>query len=306
MTVGQKIKKLRNEKGLTQKDLADQVHVTFQTVSKWENDENEPDIGTLRELIKLFGCSMDYLLSEDDEQSVEEPKQEVVEATPVVTPVEQVTKTIIIHQNELHVCARCGEDINEEDLVSEDITKKERHGRSTRTVSVGQTFYHKACFEQVKKERAEAARKAKLEKASIAKRRSFGWGIAGGVVAFGIALWIFLANSQYIHPALGVLFSVLAGYAIFSMLYCIISGSYIGDVFVWCASASIKFPGLIFTWDIDGFIWVICMKIFFSILAFLFGILALGFAIAFSSTLGMFSFPFVLIHNIHTDYEDAF
>ena len=68
MTVGQKIKKLRNEKNLTQKDLADQVHVTFQTVSKWENDENEPDIGTLRELTKLFNCSMDYLLSEDDEQ----------------------------------------------------------------------------------------------------------------------------------------------------------------------------------------------------------------------------------------------
>ena len=59
MTLGQKIKKLRNEKGLTQKDLADQLHVTFQTVSKWEKDENEPDISTLRELAKLFECSMD-------------------------------------------------------------------------------------------------------------------------------------------------------------------------------------------------------------------------------------------------------
>ena len=54
MTLGQKIKKLRNEKGLTQKDLADQVHVTFQTVSKWEKDENEPDVSTLRELAKLY------------------------------------------------------------------------------------------------------------------------------------------------------------------------------------------------------------------------------------------------------------
>lgn len=306
MTVGQKIKRLRNEKNLTQKDLADQVHVTFQTVSKWENDENEPDIGTLRELTKLFGCSMDYLLSEEDEQPVEEPKQEVVEATPVVAPVEQVTKTIIIHQNELHVCARCGEDINEEDLVSEDITKKERHGRSTRTVSVGQTFYHKACFEQVKKERADAARRVKLEKAKIAKRRCFGWGFAAGTIALGISLWIFLSNPQYFHPALGVALSLLAGYAIFSMIYCILSGSYIGDVFVWCASASIRLPGIIFTWDLEGLIFLVVMKIFLSILAFLFGILALGFAIAFSSTLGMFSFPFVLIHNIHTDYEDAF
>jgi len=131
-------------------------------------------------------------------------------------------------------------------------------------------------------------------------------GIAGGVVALGIALWIFLSNMQYVHPALGVLYSVLIGYAIFAMLYCIISGSYIGEVFGWCATASIRFPGLIFSWDLDGIIWVICMKIFFSICAFLFGVLALAFAIAFSATLGSISFPFVLIHNIHTDYEDAF
>ena len=44
MTLGQKIKKLRIEKNLTQKDLADRLYVTFQTVSKWENDENEPGV----------------------------------------------------------------------------------------------------------------------------------------------------------------------------------------------------------------------------------------------------------------------
>jgi uncharacterized membrane protein len=89
------------------------------------------------------------------------------------------------------------------------------------------------------------------------------------------------------------------------MLYCIISGSYIGDVFVWCASLSIKFPGLIFTWDIEGFIWVIAMKILFAILGFLIGLFALAFAIVFSASLGAISFPFVLIHNIHNDYDDS-
>ena len=61
MTLGQKLKKLRSDKNLTQKDLADQLHVTFQTISKWENDENEPDISTLKELAKLYECSIDYL-----------------------------------------------------------------------------------------------------------------------------------------------------------------------------------------------------------------------------------------------------
>lgn len=301
MTFGQKLKKLRTEKNLTQKDLADQLHVTFQTVSKWESDINEPDFSTLKEIAKLLDCSIECLFSED-EQPVEEPKQEVVEATPA--PVEQVTKTIIIHQKEMHVCEKCQKDIPEDDLAMEQICT--RHASRGRSAEYRQGYYHKECLAEIQKQREEAAARARAEKARVGKRRSFGWGIAGGVIALGISLWIFLANSQYVHPALGVLFSVLIGYAIFAMLYCIISGSYIGDVFVWCASASIKFPGLIFSWDLDGIIWVIAMKIFFSICAFLFGLLALGFAIGFSATLGVFSFPFVLIHNIHTDYEDAF
>ena len=134
---------------------------------------------------------------------------------------------------------------------------------------------------------------------------SFGWGIAGGVVAFGIALAIFLCNTQYVHPALGVLFSVLIGYGIFAMLYCIISGSYIGEVFVWCAGLSIKFPGLIFSWDLEGFAWLIAMKILFAVLGFLIGVFALIFAIGFSALLGFVSFPFVLIHNNNNGYADS-
>lgn len=54
MTLGQKIKKFRNEKKLTQKDIAEQLNVSFQTVSKWENDENEPDIYTLKNYRKYL------------------------------------------------------------------------------------------------------------------------------------------------------------------------------------------------------------------------------------------------------------
>ena len=37
MGVGPKIKEYRNKAGLTQKDLADKLHVTYQAVSRWEN-----------------------------------------------------------------------------------------------------------------------------------------------------------------------------------------------------------------------------------------------------------------------------
>lgn len=306
MTLGQKIKKLRIENGLTQKDLADQVFVTFQTVSKWEKDENEPDVSTLRELAKLFNCSMDYLLSEDDEKE-QEAKEEVTESQPVVAPAEPVTKTIIIHQKELHVCERRKKDIPEDEL---DIwTSPSRPAGRGRSAQPGTThYYHKKCLAEEQKERQAIAAKLRAEKASRAKKYSFGWGIAGGAVALIISLLVFfLAPSvkEVVHPALAVLYSVLISYGIFAMLYCIISGSYIGDVFVWCASLSIKFPGLIFTWDIEGFIWVIAMKILFAVLGFLIGLFALAFAIVFSASLGAISFPFVLIHNINNNYADA-
>ncbi len=300
MTLGQKIKKLRNDKGLTQKDLADQVHVTFQTVSKWENDENEPDVSTLRELAKLFGCSLDYLLSEEETPSGAVVLEEPAEAA------EPVTKTIIIHQKELHVCRRCGKDIPENELAVDHVCVRSA-GRG-HSAEYRDDYYHKECLQEVMKERAAALKRERETATSKAKKRSFGWGIAGGVVALVVTLLVLLINPEcqaVIHPGIAVLLAILAGYGIFSMLYCIISGSYIGEVFLWCASASIKFPGLIFSWDIDGIIWVIAMKILFAIIAFLFGVFMLMAAIGLSAFLGMISFPFVLVHNIHTGYSDA-
>ena len=300
MTLGQKLKKLRADKDLTQKDLADQLHVSFQTVSKWENDENEPDIATLKELAKLYGCSIDYLVNEDDsipEQEVEDKKEE---------PSEPVTKTIIIHQKELHTCERCHKDIPDDEL--EVISGSSTTGSRTKHTTHYTYYYHKKCWVDEQRERREIAARLKSEKASRAKKLSFGWGIAGGVVALGIALAIFLAVPYFqenLHPGLAVLFSVIASYAIFADLYCIISGSYIGEVFVWAASLSIKFPGLIFSWDLGGFMWLIGMKILFAILGFLIGVAAFAFAIGLTALLSVVSFPFVLIHNINTDYGDS-
>ena len=113
------------------------------------------------------------------------------------------------------------------------------------------------------------------------------------------------ACREAVNPGVAVAVSVAISYALFSMLYCILSGSYISEVFVWCASLSIKFPGLIFSWDIEGFIWVIGMKILFAVLGFLIGVFALAFAIVFSAVLGCVSFPFVLIHNLNNNYSDA-
>lgn len=297
MTLGQKIKKLRLEKGLTQKDLADQVYVTFQTVSKWEKDENEPDVSTLRELAKLFGCSMDYLLSEDD---VEAPEEVVEEPEPA--PAEPVTKTIVIHQKELHVCEKCKKDIPEDELEIDQICVSP--GGRGRIATYRPGYYHKSCLAELRREKAAAENREKSAKASKAKKRCFGWGGAIGVIALGASIALFIVGG--INPGLSVLYGFLIGYAVFADLYCILSGSYIGDVFLHVASWSVRFPGIIFSWDLGGFIFLIAMKVLFAILGFFIGIFVFLLAVGISAILASVSFPFVLIHNIHNQYDDAF
>lgn len=65
MTLGKRIAEHRKQLGLTQDQLAEQLGVTAQAVSKWENDQSCPDITTLPRLADIFGTSVDALLGRD-------------------------------------------------------------------------------------------------------------------------------------------------------------------------------------------------------------------------------------------------
>ena len=66
MELSEKLTKLRKEKGLTQEELAQMVYVTRTAVSKWENGKGYPATDSLILLSKVYGVSIDYLLSDDD------------------------------------------------------------------------------------------------------------------------------------------------------------------------------------------------------------------------------------------------
>ncbi|MCA5011563.1 MULTISPECIES: helix-turn-helix transcriptional regulator [unclassified Enterococcus] len=62
MKIGQLIKESRERKDMTQQQLADQFHVTRQTVSRWENEQSYPNLDTLVELSFFFEFSLDEIL----------------------------------------------------------------------------------------------------------------------------------------------------------------------------------------------------------------------------------------------------
>ena len=61
MNIGNKIKELRKQRGITQEQLANCIGISFQAVSKWENNIALPDITLAPILANYFGISMDEL-----------------------------------------------------------------------------------------------------------------------------------------------------------------------------------------------------------------------------------------------------
>ena len=83
-TLGKRISANRKRLGLTQEQLAEQLGISPQAVSKWENDQTCPDITILPRLAEIFGVSTDVLLGR------EEPAREgTVHQAEVVDPAEE-------------------------------------------------------------------------------------------------------------------------------------------------------------------------------------------------------------------------
>ena len=65
INVEQKLQMARNKQGLTQEQIAQQLQVSRQTISNWENNKSYPDIVSLITLSELYQISLDQLLKGD-------------------------------------------------------------------------------------------------------------------------------------------------------------------------------------------------------------------------------------------------
>ena len=63
LKIGHYIQRLRKTAGMTQKELAERLNISFQAVSKWENGDALPDTGLLLELSDLLNTTVDTLLN---------------------------------------------------------------------------------------------------------------------------------------------------------------------------------------------------------------------------------------------------
>lgn len=272
--IGDNIKTLRIKNALTQKDLAEKLYVTAQAVSRWENNEVEPSITSLTEMAKIFNVTISELLGEQQkkEEAIVEKKQECE------TTQKESNKVV------LAVCECCNKPIyNGSDIVR----KVEYIGDRTEKKVIC-----RACDKKQKEEKFRNDVYYGLEQ----RRKSFVW---GGVISGLLTLIVIIAGISLNKSAGFILTSALGAVLFFPFISCLfLKNNFIEDVVLEVSSWSIRFPGLIFSLDLDGIVWFITVKLTFVVLSFLISATCFVLAVTLGWVLSLFVYPFALVKNI--------
>ena len=83
MKFEEKLISLRKKAGMSQEDLAEQIDVSRQAISRWELGATLPDAPNLLKLSDLFGVSIDYLLRDDYNEDADLPPSKEVRRAPM-------------------------------------------------------------------------------------------------------------------------------------------------------------------------------------------------------------------------------
>ena len=81
MSIGANIRRLRQDKGYTQGDLAEHAGIRLGHISKIERDETDPKISTITKLMEALGCSANALFYDEEEKSSDSALTMMIERT---------------------------------------------------------------------------------------------------------------------------------------------------------------------------------------------------------------------------------
>ena len=254
MTLGEKISLLRKERGLTQAELGNELGVTYQAVSKWERDESMPDFEMMSKLAKFFGVSITHFEHNDEEKIPSKDESDEFEEAAVET-VTDPTNGI------LGVCTVCGKYINKDNVG---IETPKLVCKTCRDEQIAQN----------ERSRQEDKRRIAAENQALAasfNKRTVIACIVAGIIAVTVFICslvgmqqatkeLDLSKGEYIGSAVALL--ILLFTWIFQLFFdgAVRSITLAGMFFI-------KLPGIIFSADLDGLIFLIVMKVLFFIIS---------------------------------------
>ena len=284
MSIGKRIKKLRTESGLTQKELADKLHVTYQAVSRWENDDAEPSITTIKEICDILSCSYDELLNDNENNKNDN---------------NEIKEVVNKEQAPISSCSKCNKFIyNTNELHFVTINKTIRTGKRHHTVSEQITLCDE-CYKnklQEEKRQKELKELAKKEEFKRKRKKSFILGTIVGVIFLILSIISFVQNNS----VSGISFIVLGALGYLFTATVTLNNTFIPDLWLEIASFGfIKLPGIIFEASLDGLVFLIVMKIFLFVLAMVCVIFTIIAATIIAAILSIFIYPYALRKNLN-------
>ena len=117
--------------------------------------------------------------------------------------------------------------------------------------------------------------------------------IVAGIIAVAFfVIWLvsFSSTLKFGNAVAGLILSCF----IFTFVSLLFYDTAVLDVLEYMGTASINWPGVIFTFDLDGFIFLIAIKALFAVLGFLFGLVCAVIGVFVSIFISIFIYPFVM------------
>lgn len=270
MNNGEKIASLRKAKGMTQAELGTELNVTFQAVSKWERGESYPDFDTMSRLAKLFGVPLSYFENDEDGET----------AATVTAAQESVSAPKVM----LGVCKDCGRTVYEgEEATTEPalVCKK----------CVERKKVEAKCAAEEEDKRRKAAEQAKLDETHKIRNRGLIWSavIIGFLLICGI-IGIATKPQDWVYTLIGMAVIIVFGYPFVAQLFW---DGVIADI-AFFGGKVIGMPGVIFSLDLDGVIFLVVVKILFAVIKFLIWLVTFLAAAVVAMIISPFTFPFAL------------
>ena len=126
---------------------------------------------------------------------------------------------------------------------------------------------------------------------------SFVWGGLAALILIVFGIIASVNSGDYTNLAFYGVIGILA----FTLVSCLILdnnfiGEMVGEIFSW---GFVKMPGLIFTLDLDGIIWLLTVKLIFWILGFILAALCGILAISLGLVVSLFVYPYAIYKNVN-------
>ena len=263
--LGKNIAEYRKRQNMTQSELGQKLNISAQAVSKWEKGLSEPDIDTIKKMCEIFSCSINELTSMEASSSEAAATASGVKASES----EYGAQTII-----MGYCDICKKPL-----------RKVNDYKVEKTTD-GQIVICNTCSAKKTYEKSVAEQRTHESEFKV----SMFWSVAAAIVTLVVLM---IVGFKLNNIMLAILGGIVCAYAVFALVSQWIWDNAVCDCIEFFMR-SFNMPGIIFSLDLDGIIWFICVKLTLSFLAITLSVVWFLIGLVISSVFAAFYFPFGL------------